>query len=468
MQNLEKLLQTIGKHASGILAFQNNEGILISSTKEEKAEGTHSTADDVFYVDNYIQNRTDCGDSLQHMIDVAHTVGGAVIQFGEGDYFFHNLILRSGVILKGAGRGHTVLHRLDKDATYPKTAEYANKVNKNFMSNAAFILIPQAAANIGIEDLSIVGVFRRRIFEDSRSMNNDYQDSEVVDGIKFEDFFDEDGKNLYTKAKVTNENPKGHLDNYEGLTYSSRFLEESSVRRCYKNCLIRNVMIRGFSGHGIYVGKENYSITFRDFITVNNLMNGIQNNGSDNFFCGGYIEGNGRYGIYDLGGNCKFSDLKVIWNGECFHDGAGIYCQAARSTYVNVEIQDNYCTGLYLGGRDNICTNIVSDCNGYRSGWNLNHKWVGGNTNTPQDCYLIYVTGKRNQLIGLCAQYNSSFGKAVAKNSLKIEKAKGCWIQITDETKSSAQGALLDDEKLEAFASIWTKDKACVSYIKVD
>ena len=450
MQNLENLFKTIGNQSAGILVFKNGEGLLMPFSRENKAAGA------AVYVDDYIENKRDCGAVLQNLVDTIYSAGGGVIQFGEGDYYFHNLILKSGISLRGAGRGHTTLHRLDKGAKYPATAQYANKVNKNFMSNAAFIFIPQDVANVEIEDLSIVGVFERKIFEDSHSMNNSYEDSEVVDGIKFEDFFSKEGNVLYTAAAKTEKNPKGHLDNYEGLTYSKRVLDESA-RRCYKNCLIRNVMIRGFSGHGIYVGKENYAITFRDFISVNNLMNGIQNNGSDNFFCGGYIEGNGRYGIYDLGGNCKFSDLKVIWNGECFHSGAGIYCQAARSTYVNVEIQDNYCTGLYLGGRDNIFTNITSDCNGYRGGWDINHRWVGGNNNTPQDCYLIYVTGKRNQLIGLCAQYNGSFGKAVAKNSIKIENAKGCIVQVTDETKASAQGAAIEKD-----------GKTIFSYVKED
>ena len=433
-----------------------------SSSNSSTDSGNAGSSTAIWYADNSITNKNDCTTALQNLVDTVYKKGGGVIKFGKGDYYLHSLTLKPKVCLEGEGRGCTVLHRLAGGAINPSTASYANSKNSANNSNKAFIFVPQATNSFSVRDMSFVGAFKREIWSDSKKMNSTYSDTEVVDGIKFEDFIDSGGNTLYSQATVTSSNPYGHIDDYEGVVNGVSVLPiDGGTRRSYKNCLFSNVFICGFSGSGIYIGKENYSISFNNFATVYNQMNGIQNNSSDNFFSQGYVEHNCHCGIYDLGGNCKFTDLKVIWNGESKHDASGIYCLAKRNTYVNVEIQDNYCHGLYVGGTDNMFMNITSDCNGYKGGWNLTHTaWVGGNSNTPQDCSLVYVTGKRNHVNALCTQYNL-YDKPVAGWSLNVTNASACVITITENTKlnnnvnygCSAKGAVINGSKINSQTS---------------
>ena len=451
---LVQLDKKIGAVASSVPSSSSSS--ISSSSSGSSGFGLNENSGIYYASDSIIPNKNDCTSTLQKLVDTVYSNGGGVIQLDKGDYYLHSLTLKPGVSLEGAGKGVTVLHRLNGNAVNPSTATTANSKSNKFNSNKAFIFIPMNVSSFTIKNLSIVGNYDKNIWSDSHKRNKSYYDTEVVDGIKFEDFYRSNGDEASSETPITTDNPYGQIDDYEGLTHGMTSTNSADIR-CYKNCLIDDVAIIGFSGNGIYIGKGNYSVVFGNFYASYNLKNGIQNNSSDNFFYCGMVEHNCQHGIFDLGGNCKFTDMKVIWNGDSNHSAEAIHCEGVRNTYVNVEIQDNYSTGLYLGGRDNIFTNITADCNGYKGGWNATRQWVGGNSNTPQDCSLIHVTGKRNHLTAICTQYKKDYGMAVAGWSLKVEGATGCILEVTDDTKingasfgCSKNGAVIDGTKINS------------------
>lgn len=495
--NIGDISKLAGSDVTTVLTNLSNKLATINAAVESAGSSSSSSASTpvasssvsfggngcVYYANNYITNKSDCTSELQKLVNNVYSAGGGVIKFDKGDYYLHSLTLMPKVSLEGEGRGLTRLHRLSGNSLAPSTIQYANQRNSNFQSNKAFILIPMYTAGLTIRNLSFVGVF-----EIALKSNNDFDgffnDKEVVDGLKFEDFVYGSGSNdiYWGSGDVkTSENPKGGVNNYRSIMEETKLTTTAHVT--YKNILVENVFVVGFSGHGIYVGSGNYAVTFRDFGSIWNFMNGIQNNSTDNFFSGGYVEHNCRYGIYDLGGNCKFSDMKVIWNGECKHDAYGIYCSSTRNCYTNVEVQDNFCNGIYVGGRDNIISNITSDCNGYRRGYNINRVWQDGvNNDTPQDATLVYITGQRNHVDALCTQYTTSKVDSTTKQAgpvagyaLRIQSAQGCVIHVTEDSKiknadygCSKNGSTYNGSKLTSSPNIQAKDNNSIIYIAVN
>lgn len=146
-------------------------------------------------------------------------------------------------------------------------------------------------------------------------------------------------------------------------------------------CIIDNCYIENFAENGVVVNKGLYVITVKNSQIRFNRYNGIYNNGTDNFFDNLRIYFNGLSGIknYLCGAN-KFSNIKVYYNcalndlsssqddynATLKKFNAGIHeSGCSRNEYVNIELQDNYYTGMTFWTCDGVLFDGTFDDDGF-------------------------------------------------------------------------------------------------------
>lgn len=356
------------------------------------------TPDGEYYTKLYgiANNGTDCTKPLQALIDTVWKEGGGTIVFDKGTFAFTSINLRSNVSLKGQGIGVTCLKRLNGNTI-----------------DGAFICIPYYAQGFSIEKLGIWG--------------DKNKDSKITDGIKIQDVQDSDGNKIW-----------GYDGDLYDFAKNPSLIATETEYRTYKHGYIENVYVYEFTGNGYYVGAVNYALTMRDFTAYGNNGIGMYNLSTDNIFNGCYLESNGQYGLYNQGGNNKFSNIKSIWNGTKNHNAYGIMNDAPRCQYSQVEVQDNYCGGICIYGNDNTFVDILSDCNGYL---------YGEKTFTiVQDKDLLVINGERNKVIGTCSQYKTNY-EPVARYAVVMQNCKECKIYVTIDKHCSARGSIVDESQ---------------------
>lgn len=387
----------------------------------------------MYYVDSNIPSNIDTSNpsnantitsTIQKMIDNASADGGGTIVFGNKLYCLTGLTLKSKVMLKGAGKGATILQKVRGNQSY-------------------FIFVPETETNIAITDMSIVGV----LVNDSSGVTGGNimpDDGAKCNGIHFEDMLYSDGTPHTTHDYDKNKNPLTKKSQYEAL-YSHSTVEKRTWT--YRNSVIDNVAIIGFTGSGLYVGYVNYSVFAFDVISYLNKRHGMELWCTDCFFIQIVCEKNGRCGIFSEAGNTKFMCIKSIWNGwdsigkkyttdaeinEVANDAHtkelvsnewiswGIFAFCSRCSFIDVEVQDNFCGGVYIRGNNAHFTNLVSDCNGYGK--------ISADVENPSQQYpLIKITDSGELIVNAtCSQYrtkrnNSGYiHKPVAKYGLLI------------------------------------------------
>ena len=333
-------------------------------------------------------NGEDCTEALQELVDLVYAQGGGTIVFNQGIYACKAINIKSNVSFKGKGMGETTLKRLPGDNI-----------------DGAFIYVPNYAIGFSISDLSIYG-------------NKENDDRDTI-GLKFQD---------------------GTTWSFEGDIYDfvkdPQMVVPDNVERTYKYALIENIYVLDFKSHGIYIGNVNYAVMMNDFHSYNNEGCGLYNLSTDNMFTNCYLESNGQSGLYNEGGNCKFENVKSIWNGRNDHSAWGVLNKSRRCLYLNIEVQDNWCNGLYTNGADNSFVNVLSDTNGYMYAGPM----------SPQDCIMIQVTGTRNRIIGACSQYRTELD-TVAAYALVMEDCVDCRIDVTVDEKCSVNGSIIDEQQ---------------------
>ena len=178
---------------------------------------------------------------------------------------------------------------------------------------------------------------------------------------------------LYWKGQNHEE---GRLD----LEYYTKNNPAPNEKIKYKSALVIHVMITGCGewfdsqGHApkfehFGVNQElqaNYNVCYNNCWIFRN-ENGFRIVSSDGFITECMIEGNAYRGYYNLGGNWKITDSKIIWNGWSGVYGGSDDCYAVigkaqsegnptggRSQMVNVELQDNLCKDMYLEGNNHM------------------------------------------------------------------------------------------------------------------
>lgn len=166
-------------------------------------------------------------------------------------------------------------------------------------------------------------------------------------------------------------------NNVDSTTYFYTKIEDVLVVDCAKN--------------GIDIGFRFYLCYLNNVYTYGCNGYGIINKSTDNFFSNIVAERSGLSGIYELGANNKWSNVKSIWNGKITVDGeAGIKIKdTMRVQMSNVECQDNYCNGYHLENVQAIMiSNGLADGNG-RILDQVNTEGFCGNEN----CMGLYMKG---------------------------------------------------------------------------
>ena len=360
--------------------------------------------------------------SVQKLIDNAYQDGGGTIVFGNKIYVIDNLTLRSKVILKGAGRGATILQKKKNNQT-------------------KFIFVPETETAVGIEDMTILG----NLANDTSNKTGAGvipDDNATCHGVYFEDMLLANGKKHDNNNKDKNGNDLPLVDPYQALYVHDKI--DSSRTWTYRNSSLINVAIIGFTGSGLYVGEVNFGVFVFNGIFYLNKKHGMELWGSDSYYIQILCERNGFCGIFSEAGNTKFMCIKSIWNswdvintkftdsneiskilpdpnqqhvvrGE--YRGWGIFAFCSRSSFIDVEVQDNFCSGIYIRGDNAQFQNLISDCNGYGQ---INPNLA----NPPQQYSLIRVRDSHGiQLNAVCSQYktlDNGTHKPVAKYGLLL------------------------------------------------
>lgn len=131
---------------------------------------------------------------------------------------------------------------------------------------------------------------------------------------------------------------------------------------------IQSVHITNCKEHGIKaISPKVWVFTVR-FVHIDHCDGyGIYNTATDNNFIGINIAYCSAGGIYEGGGNNRWSGGKIYINGQNSKDSGGIFIEnCSRSQFSNIESQENYGHGVSIkNGKNLILENIVCDLNGY-------------------------------------------------------------------------------------------------------
>lgn len=177
---------------------------------------------------------------------------------------------------------------------------------------------------------------------------------------------------LYWKGQNHDE---GRLD----LDYYTTHNPGATEKVKYKMAMVEHVMVTKcgnfyeeqghqmeFNHFGINQELQaNYNVIYNGCWIFRN-ENGFRIVSSDGYITECTIEGNAFVGYYNLGGNWKITDTKIIWNGWSGIFGVdGLYAvvgkaqsegnpTGGRCQMSNVEFQDNLCKDMYLEGNNHV------------------------------------------------------------------------------------------------------------------
>ena len=169
----------------------------------------------------------------------------------------------------------------------------------------------------------------------------------------------------------------------------------------YKWCFIDNISVMNNKLSGIKLSTYNFSVFITNSASSFNDNHGIENYSTDNFISNMYLESNGLCGLFEGGGNNKYSNIKSIWNGKIDPSyGSVRVVGSVRSNFSNIEAQDNFTHGFYITDT-NDCTfdNLLADSNGYNT-------LITGTTGVHSGYFLANNAGIT--LTGKVVSYRSS------------------------------------------------------------
>ncbi len=395
-------------------------------------------------------------DALQALIDRVWQAGGGEILFGAGTFKFKSVNCRSQVSFRGQGEGATFLMRISDDSVTSK----------------GFLYFDQYATAGHIKDLTIVGRDMTTLTDGKMGTEHFPEGYFTADGMA--GIYYEQGQESYSSTFVDGE--AGWA--VQGLLTSGRTFAEGDIV-AYKFATLDNIMVMGFPGYGIYIGPYIFCFTINN-VSIEQCGCGFYCASSDTIMSNMLIEGSAYDGALIAGGNLKISNMKSIWNGawttledrkspfvaadpvmnsilEKDDDCWGIQLQASRSSVTNIEVQDNYCSGIFLNGVDLSATGIISDSNGLvnnnpRNNWG-NDTITARNGDTeaarhPRDCYGIKLKGTRCYYQVKNANYKYSNADQPrhqpCRYSLYIDWCRYSDISWTDQSVDNAWDAALN------------------------
>lgn len=144
--------------------------------------------------------------------------------------------------------------------------------------------------------------------------------------------------------------------------------EESASTYTYN--ILENIAVCYTKANGIEINPSYWGSVFKNIFTYECDAHGIYNKTFDIFFDTIQTEKSGLCGIREEGANNRWSNIKAIWNGRLDPvNSAGVYMNAQRLIVNNIEVQDNYCSGLWVHYSKNIeIINLLTDGNGRKYG----------------------------------------------------------------------------------------------------
>ena len=160
----------------------------------------------------------------------------------------------------------------------------------------------------------------------------------------------------------------GHSGGFGENDYSDALFSNPTDFIKYKSAHLHHLFISKFGyevdylmpantvvGWGIYHhDQSNYCFDMSN-IWVYACQNGIKCMGTDSSLTNSYVEHCHFQGLWLQGGNSKYNNLKVIWNGLKW-DGSGelfaidMHEDTQYLSIMNLECQDNYCNDIRLKG----------------------------------------------------------------------------------------------------------------------
>lgn len=160
------------------------------------------------------------------------------------------------------------------------------------------------------------------------------------------------------------------------------------------NFTLKNVCIENFANDGVEIDTDCWVIKLSDCVIRRNGRYGLySNHASDNSFSDLAIYSNGICGIYCImGGLNKWNNIKVYlnsWRGKsdnfnAYEIGGVLLKQVSHDVWNNIDLQENYTSGLVLNGcKDIMFNNTIFDANGYLNDMTLN-------------AYDVYLYGTNN------------------------------------------------------------------------
>ena len=240
------------------------------------AYGTYYVDDNISVDPSVDSNAATVTSRIQAAIDDAANKGGGTLIFGNKIYVLNNLTLRSKVVMRGAGKGATILKKVRG-------------------SQSSFIFVPESETAVAIEDMTLLGPMTA---SEKSGASFEPSDGATCNGIHFEDMLLANGDSHINNNTDKNGNQLPVIDPY-GPLYSHSKVDNTRTWT-YRNSYINNVAVIGFSGSGIYVGKVNYSVfVFNSFFYLNK-RHGMELWGSDSFYIQILAERNGICGIVGI------------------------------------------------------------------------------------------------------------------------------------------------------------------------
>lgn len=248
--------------------------------------------------------------TIQNAIDAVSLVGGGEVVLPAGVFVTGPLVLKNRVVLRGAGRGATVLKLADG-------------------SNADLLTISADAALIG---------WRGITFDGNAAGNAS-------------------GRCIVAEATGAS----------DGSSFAPYSAGADSPPESYKHLIAYDFVAGNAAGDGVVIGPSNFQVFFDNFAVSHCGGDGLAISSSDGIYSNFYAEKNGRCGLYASGSNNKFSNGKVIWNGRVDNTFGGLREQGSANQFIGVEAQDNYCDGLVILGNGPVFHACTANTNGYLS-----------------------------------------------------------------------------------------------------
>lgn len=364
---------------------------------------------------------SDCTAKLQEYIDTCAENGGGALFLGAGVYRVTTLELKSRVSLIGLGPTQTIIKRIVNNATsYDKS----------------FIYVSPGCIGFNIQDLSINGDCVVTGSEDpvyQISGYTSYTEGDYVTGLYI--------ASCPTVANYT-DGRTSIVNAYLPLE-STGSLEHNSP---YKFSSISNVVICGFTKHGLYIGTNVTNLSLNNVTCNINKGDGISCNGNNILMNNIVVCGNGSNGLY-LGGTLnKATNVRADFNGKYNHmESSGIYLDGSYNSITNVSTKYNWSTGIKIITAYNSICNSICDANGPTYDDNENARLLN-----PKDVPQMYVSGNGHTIHNAkFFNYRANTNVTISLTSIQMDNITNSEIDCLIMPNSGAVNPLYDNNAID-------------------